>query len=510
MKLSLILLVAFLAAQEVSSLGARPKLPKVPKKGEDQGPPPKEQPLPKDPEVPEDDNESLEEFDTRNNAIDDRKPEEKAKAEKNLKRVEAEVIENNRKFREGKSSHTEKVYPNADEDPEQIKREHEGYNPEADQVPAGQSRSRGLIPPERNYNTPEEQAVLDEAYAKMVEERGSLPATYGGIYTPAKNQKTCGSCAAFAATGLVESAMMKQHNWLANWFGTLPKKTTYKLDFSEQHFLDCAYGKYGANGCNGAGAESYPKWLASTNSWEGAGFGNQLLHEGQYSYLDSNPRMHCRNAKPLTPWSPGLKVESYNVDYNPTDDQIKQAVYTKGAVLTAMDADPIGNYNGGVFASCGTGGNLNHAVLIVGWGPGYWLVKNSWADSWGEQGLIKISSRKHWSTRGTVRQCLLGSVIVWVGIGYSSRGFTHYPPEIKETYNPKVKLTCDVSKYTNTYFGTTKYQEYKFTGWKDDCTGYRYVYSEVKCTNNICEPFKPGPSNACNYMFGRVDCPNQG
>jgi len=508
MKLSLILLVAFLAAQEVSSLAARP--PKVPKKGEDQGPPPKEQPLPKDPEVPEDDNESLKEFDTRNNAIDDRKPEEKAKAEKNLKRVEAEVIENNKKFREGKSSHTEKVYSNADEDPEQIKREHEGYNPEADKVPAGQSRSRGLIPPERNYNTPEEQAVLDEAYAKMVEERGSLPATYGGIYTAAKNQKTCGSCAAFAATGLVESAMLRQYNWLANWFR---KYTQHKLDFSEQHFLDCAYGKHNANGCNGAGAESYPKWLASKDWNEGAGFGNQLLHEGQYAYLDSSPTLHCGNAKPLTPWSPGLKVESHNVDYDPTDDQIKRAVYNKGAVLTAMDADPIGNYNGGVFASCGTGGNLNHAVLIVGWGPGYWLVKNSWADSWGEQGLIKISNRKHWYRGQAVRQCLLGSVIVWVGIGYSSRQFLEVPPKIQETYNPGTALTCDVSKYTNTWFGTTDPKvgkEYKFTGWKDDCSGYRYVHSVVKCKNNICEPFKPGPSNACNYMFGRVDCANQG
>ena len=45
--------------------------------------------------------------------------------------------------------------------------------------------------------------------------------------------------------------------------------------------------------------------------------------------------------------------------------------------------------------SCGT--NLNHAVLVVGWGNDadsgldYWLVKNSWNVSWGDRGYIKIA-----------------------------------------------------------------------------------------------------------------------
>ena len=41
---------------------------------------------------------------------------------------------------------------------------------------------------------------------------------------------------------------------------------------------------------------------------------------------------------------------------------------------------------------------INHAVLIVGYGTDeatgldYWLVKNSWNTTWGDQGYLKIAS----------------------------------------------------------------------------------------------------------------------
>jgi C1A family cysteine protease len=57
-------------------------------------------------------------------------------------------------------------------------------------------------------------------------------------------------------------------------------------------------------------------------------------------------------------------------------------------------------YKSGVM-SCKPNVTEDHAVLLVGYTPKYWIVKNSWGESWGENGFIRIS-------RNVNSNCLMG------------------------------------------------------------------------------------------------------
>jgi len=53
------------------------------------------------------------------------------------------------------------------------------------------------------------------------------------------------------------------------------------------------------------------------------------------------------------------------------------------------------SYAGGIISSEGCGTNLDHGVLVVGYGSesgnDYWILKNSWGPGWGESGFFRIA-----------------------------------------------------------------------------------------------------------------------
>ena len=187
-----------------------------------------------------------------------------------------------------------------------------------------------------------------------------------GIVTPIKDQKQCGSCWSFSATGATE--------------GSWAQKTGELVSLSEQQLIDCSTS-YGNQGCNGGLMDSAFEYIID----------NGLCSESEIPYKasESDSCFVCGKSK--------VSMGSC-IDVTPVNQlHLKEAV-SKGPVAVAIEADAsiFQLYKKGVISSKNCGTNLDHGVLIVGYGTEpngtmYWLVKNSWGTGWGDEGYVKIA-----------------------------------------------------------------------------------------------------------------------
>ncbi len=68
--------------------------------------------------------------------------------------------------------------------------------------------------------------------------------------------------------------------------------------------------------------------------------------------------------------------------------RMKQEILSSGPIsVTMLVYGDFMQYRDGVYHSNGRGGIVGgHAISLVGWGPTYWIAKNSWGRAWGQQG----------------------------------------------------------------------------------------------------------------------------
>ncbi|XP_018601740.2 cathepsin O [Scleropages formosus] len=197
----------------------------------------------------------------------------------------------------------------------------------------------------------------------------ALPAKFDwrdkNVVTEVQNQESCGGCWAFSVVGAVESVYAKGGHPLEQ--------------LSVQQVIDCSYQN---QGCKGGSTIRALNWLMKTQE--------KLVHESEYPFKAATGVCHLF---PLTHF--GVSVKDFAAfDFSGLEEVMMQKLVEWGPLVVTVDAMSWQDYLGGVIQHHCSSHQANHAVLIIGYDTTgevpYWIVRNSWGTSWGNQGYVYI------------------------------------------------------------------------------------------------------------------------
>jgi len=178
-----------------------------------------------------------------------------------------------------------------------------------------------------------------------------------GAVTAVKNQGQCGSCWSFSTTGSLE--------------GAYQIATGKLVSLSEQQLVDCDSSN---SGCQGG-------VMATALQFEEQ---HDICTEDSYRYRASAGSCQASGCSVGIPRGGVTGIQMVG-----SSEQALLAAVVGRPIAIAVDAGPFQSYYGGVLTDC-SHSQLDHGVLLVGYGTDFLKVKNSWGASWGESGYIRM------------------------------------------------------------------------------------------------------------------------
>lgn len=194
---------------------------------------------------------------------------------------------------------------------------------------------------------------------------------------PVRNQASCGSCYSFASAAMLESRIRIASN------------NTLQPILSPQDVVECS--PY-SQGCDGG----FP-YLIGGKYAEDFGFPEESCNPYKGRDGACSTRTNCTRYY-------GTGYHYVGGYYGACNEEVmKLTLIHQGPLAVGFEVYPdFRNYRGGVYTHTGLVDRFNpfeltnHAVLLVGYGVDsatgmkYWTIKNSWGESWGEQGYFRI------------------------------------------------------------------------------------------------------------------------